>query len=672
MLIENIKANETIKPNSNEIEKLKMTFPQFFNKDGEFLLEHFKDMLKTGEITLNKEGYELNFLGKSYARYLSSTKTETFIVPHVAENEKVENKDSDNLYIIGDNLDALKHLLGSYAGKIKCIYIDPPYNTGSDGFVYPDNFSFDAKKLAETIGIEQEEAERIINLKGKSSHSAWLTFMYPRLILARELLSDEGAIIISISKIEHSNLKLMCDEIFNEANFIEDFIWVNEGNTDNQDEIISNHEYVIAYAKNKETLLINKVVDPNISKDSKANRDFVENSMIKNGSKNPPSFVNLPAGFPCEIDDLMIEPTNNLQQVLDEINEAGYINRPITDKYKLHFPLHKEPMFVSSGKLVNEISVFSGWANNKKLESFIKNDCKPIEENGETHEFFIKNTGAIYYRKEGRKPQRILTTLHNMGSTEKEKNRLEKMGLSFDYPKPIKFISYLCSIFAKDDDIILDFFSGSGTTAEAVFVNNFSLNTKTKFIMVQLPEQIAESNASYQLGFSTIDEIGRERIKRAAEKIREETGADIDYGFKTYSLETIKEEVLTNLDVFDDNPRFIIDDMVGLFDTKVAKGKESIISTYLALDGYGLSKESDAYKLDKYTANKIEKSLYIIENGLQSSDIMVLIRQIESMELDITRVVIYTHSLGYQLLHELRTNLKNLRNNKSVELIERY
>lgn len=190
--------------------------------------------------------------------------------------------------------------------------------------------------------------------------------------------------------------------------------------------------------------------------------------------------------------------------------------------------------------------------------------------------------------------------------------------------------------------------------------------------MVQLPEQIAESNASYQLGFSTIDEIGRERIKRAAEKIREETGADIDYGFKTYSLETIKEEVLTNLDVFDDNPRFIIDDMVGLFDTKVAKGKESIISTYLALDGYGLSKESEAYKLDKYTANKIEKSLYIIESGLQSSDIMVLIRQIESMELDITRVVIYTHSLGYQLLHELRTNLKNLRNNKSVELIERY
>ena len=216
MLIENIKANETINPNDKEIEKLKATFPQFFDKKGEFLLEQFKDMLKTSDIALNKEGYELKFLGKSYARYLSSTKTETFLVPHVAENEKVENKDSDNLYIIGDNLDALKHLLGSYAGKIKCIYIDPPYNTGSDGFVYPDKFSFDAKKLAETIGNEEEEAERIINLKGKSSHSAWLTFMYPRLILARELLSDDGVIFISIDDNEQANLKLTCDEVFGE------------------------------------------------------------------------------------------------------------------------------------------------------------------------------------------------------------------------------------------------------------------------------------------------------------------------------------------------------------------------------------------------------------------------------------------------------------------------
>lgn len=147
--------------------------------------------------------------------------------------KKEENKDSENLYIIGDNLDALKHLLDSYAGKIKCIYIDPPYNTGTDGFVYPDNFSFDAKQLADMIGIEEEEAERILNLKGKSSHSAWLTFMYPRLVLARDLLSDDGVIFISIDYNEQANLKLMCDEIFGEENFLGEIYWESKTKSQN-------------------------------------------------------------------------------------------------------------------------------------------------------------------------------------------------------------------------------------------------------------------------------------------------------------------------------------------------------------------------------------------------------------------------------------------------------
>ena len=240
MLKDIIKTNENIKPNSREIEKLKIDFPQFFDGDGEFLIDRFEEILKQSDIALSKEGYE----------YLSSTKTETFIAPHVEENAKEENKDSENLYIIGDNLDALKHLLGSYAGKIKCIYIDPPYNTGSDGFIYPDNFSFDAKKLADTIGIEEEEAERIINLKGKSSHSAWLTFMYPRLILARELLSNDGAIFISIDDNEQANLKLMCDEVFGEENFVVTFSRVTKKGGKSSEATAKNHDYVLTYLKN--------------------------------------------------------------------------------------------------------------------------------------------------------------------------------------------------------------------------------------------------------------------------------------------------------------------------------------------------------------------------------------------------------------------------------------
>ena len=260
MIKETLKNNENIKPNSREMGILKSNFPQFFGANGEFLKDRFEKMLKDEEVEIVKEGYELNFLGKSYARYLTSIETETVINPIVAENEKDENKNSENIYIIGDNLDALSHLKESYSGKIKCIYIDPPYNTGSDGFVYPDNFKFNAAELSKNIGIEIEEAERILNLAGKSSHSAWLTFMYPRLILARELLSDDGVIFISIDDNEQANLKMACDEIFGEENFIANIV-VETANgvfgtraSQAKKTIVKVKDYVLVYAKNKDKI----------------------------------------------------------------------------------------------------------------------------------------------------------------------------------------------------------------------------------------------------------------------------------------------------------------------------------------------------------------------------------------------------------------------------------
>ena len=228
MIGNKLQENENLKPNSLEIRKLKETFPQYFNNKGEFKIDKFKDFLKQEEVEISKEGYELKFLGKSYAKYLSSLETETYISPDVEHNSKEENINSENLYIVGDNIDALKHLLSSYAGKIKCIYIDPPYNTGSDGFVYPDNFQFNPEELSKRIGITEEEAGRILELAGKSTHSAWLTFMYPRLVLARDLLSEDGVIFISIDDNEQANLKLICDEIFGEENFVGKFNWTRK------------------------------------------------------------------------------------------------------------------------------------------------------------------------------------------------------------------------------------------------------------------------------------------------------------------------------------------------------------------------------------------------------------------------------------------------------------
>lgn len=445
MLKDIIKTNENIKPNSREIEKLKIDFPQFFDGDGEFLIDRFEEILKQSDIALSKEGYELKFLGKSYARYLSSTKTETFIAPHVEENAKEENKDSENLYIIGDNLDALKHLLGSYAGKIKCIYIDPPYNTGSDGFIYPDNFSFDAKKLADTIGIEEEEAERIINLKGKSSHSAWLTFMYPRLILARELLSDDGAIFISIDDNEQANLKLMCDEVFGEENFVVTFSRVTKKGGKSSEATAKNHDYVLTYLKN------------------------YDNSDLRGVFHNDEGY--------CNKDDYFDERGfYKLNQTLD-YDSLGYVA-------SLDYPIEIDgETFYAGGSKENYTLRHNGehgradwgwrWRWSKDLYDFgLKNGFIKIKRGGQRPRIYTKTYQnakiekvnneykVIIYKRT--KPLSTLEFTENIYSNDNATKGIDTIlgkGI-FEYTKPIQLIQKLMDIANSSGETIMDFFSG--------------------------------------------------------------------------------------------------------------------------------------------------------------------------------------------------------------------
>lgn len=391
---------------------------------------------------------------------------------------------SGNKIIHGDNLEALKSLLPEYEGRIKCIYIDPPYNTGNEKWVYNDNVNDPKIKkwLGAVVGKQGEDLSR---------HDKWLCMMYPRLRLLHKLLSDDGIILISIDDNELINLQFICGEIFGVNNHVNTFIWYTEGHTDNQDVITHVHEYILCYAKNISQIHLQNIVDPNIPLDSKILRNFAENSITKNGEKNPPSIVTLPQGFPCESDDLNLPPSNDITTFY-EATKDSFISRQITKQYGMSYPARLDAMVVKNGILTKECRVYTGWMNLNKLKNFIDNGCIPIqEESGTTLQFYLSKNGVIYYRREGRVSRYIQSVLQNMGTTEKNKYLLEAMGVKFDYPKPVELIDYLISIFTGKQDIILDSFAGSGTTAHAVLNLNKDGGNR-KFILVEM-EDYAEN-----------------------------------------------------------------------------------------------------------------------------------------------------------------------------------
>ena len=615
MIKEQLENNENVKPNTKLLNLLKENFPNYFDKDNNFMIDKFKNTLKSDEINITKEGYELNFLGKSYARFQTSTETETIISPLTDHNNKDENKNSENLYIIGDNLDALKHLLKSYSRKVKCIYIDPPYNTGSDGFVYPDNFKFDSTTLSNKMGIDEEEAERIIDIRGKSTHSAWLTFMYPRLILARDLLADDGAIIISIDDNEYSNLKLVCDEIFGEENNIANIVWKRKRGRDNSAKWFSkSHEYAMLYSKNKESFYTNKL-------------DLDENTLKE--YKNPDN------------------------DSRGRYRKLGCWARGTQSGVKYSYTS-------LDGKVFSE-----------RLWLFSKENLTKLEKDNKL--IFIGD--KIYWKKflndhVGQIPETLWDNVSNSANASDEIKSLFNE-IVFDTSKPTPYINQILKICSNQDSLILDFFSGSATTAHAVMKLNAEDGGNRKYILVQLPEEIEESKPAFKAGYKTIDEIGRERIKRAAQKIKEETNADIDYGFKVVKLENVQEDTLDRLELFDPNV-LVSDDYVNDFSNEDSSGLETILTTWLNQDGYGLHAKWQDFKLVNYIAHRYSNSLYVVNEGIESSDISRLIEMIENNELNISRIVIYTYSLPFTIINELKTNIKNLRNNKTVDIIERY
>lgn len=363
---------------------------------------------------------------------------------------------SENKIIHGDNLEALKSLLPQYEGKIKCIYIDPPYNTGNEGWVYNDNVNDPKIKkwLGQVVGKESEDLSR---------HDKWLCMMYPRLKLLHKLLADDGVIFISIDDIECQNLKQILDEIFGRKNFITNFTWRTDGNFDNQAKIKINHEYVICFAKNSLNFNFPEVVDPNVEETSKLFKDEILNTIVKNGIKNPISKIKLPIGFPANFEEGVIKARSHA------------------------FPYFHQDAIVKNGKLINEVEIESGWSSKRIFELFIENELSSVlDTKGQKTDFYLTENGAVENIKRRDIQSHVISSLMNLGSTQNMSNELKLMGINFDFPKPTALIKYLISIIDDKEMIVLDSFAGSGTTAHAVLKLNNEDGGNRKFILVEM------------------------------------------------------------------------------------------------------------------------------------------------------------------------------------------
>lgn len=621
--------NENVKPNSREIEVLKNNFPACFDKEGNFDIDKFKSTI-SASVDITEENYGLNFLGKNYAKLISALDTETVIEPDKKHNELAGNKDSKNLYITGDNLDVLKHLTKSYAGSIDVIYIDPPYNTGNDGFVYNDRFKYTADELVEKLNISEDRANKILDFtsKGSASHSAWLAFMYPRLYIARDLLSDNGVIFISIDDNEQAQLKLLCDDVFGEENFVSNFIWVKNSSPSNLSKTVrSATEYVLVYSRNKDDLEFIQELKNKEDDFSLYNRTNKEKELI---FPKEYVFTTIPDGiyFPEKFDTT---------ELLNQVE-------------------------VKAGKFMQDLHIKSRftWLQDT-LTNNINNGVRILIKTTKFTPRGISDNKVTKIR-----PLTLLNKDNGVGSTVEASYELNEYfrEREFDYPKPTSLIKYLVKIIKNSSATVLDFFSGSGTTGQAVMELNAEDGGNRKFILVQLPEAVESKE------YNTIDEIGRKRIELSAQKIKKEhpeyTG---DLGFKHYTVKEVDADTIANMEEFDPNKNVVnIGDVIT---------DDTIITTWLCTDGYGI--DADVCKIDLagYSAYMCENHLYLIDAGFKEEHLNALMKRIiEDPEFNIKYIVLFGYNFNDWSINEMmEKNTKVIKNSNkalNIDILTRF
>lgn len=497
---------KTARISQENIEKIRGLFPNAVTeviKDGKVELAVDFDVLKQelsdSLIEAGQERYQMTWPDKKKSVLLANSAISATLRP--CREESVDFDTTQNLYIEGDNLDVLKLLRETYLGKVKMIYIDPPYNTGHDSFVYNDCYSMDEEKFLKAGGYYDEDGNRVIDVKENNEstgkfHTEWLNMIYPRLKIARDLLTDDGVIFISIDDNEQANLKKICDEIFGESNFLGQFVWRRSISANDADKKISNdHEYILLYGKTSFSKFIGLPKDDSEyhNPDNDPRGKWKKSVMVCSKTKE--------------------QRPNLYYSIKDPKTGVTYECNP-----RLVWAYEKSTM----EKLINEGRIIF-----------------PHKEDGKPALKLFWNELLSHYNP-------ISTFIDSQNNFSFELNQKGTKEISalfgekvFSYPKYSGNIKNLIKILMDKNDIILDFFSGSATTAHAVMQQNAEDGGNRKFIMVQLPEKCDEKSEAYKAGYKNICEIGKERIRRAGKKIKEETGkTDLDTGFRVLKLDS--------------------------------------------------------------------------------------------------------------------------------------
>ncbi len=498
---------ESTKETDERLEALKQLYPEIFS-DGKINLDAFKDVTGTSDLPEGQDRtpgyYGLYWPGKRAAKQLARKEAEGTLEP--VPGDGVNEDITHNIYIEGDNLEVLRILKQSYKGRVKMIYIDPPYNTGND-FIYPDDFKMPVEEYLKMTGQADEGGKKLVtNLKSNGAfHSDWLNMMYPRLQLARELLAEDGLIFISIDDNEQANLKLLCDDVFGEENFVSDIVWKNKyGAGAYTVGFISVHEYILCYSKTPITDITSELDEEGQKSYNKKDEKF----SIRGGYMTQPLMTNSLGDRPnlmytIEYNGTTIKPRKQWVWEKERLEKAIANN-------EVEFNLQKDGTYSVRSK------------------SYLK------DENG------VLRRG---------KPLSLMNGPFNQDGTKDIRDLFEDKSI-FDFTKPSelikKFISLQVNNESDNEEIIMDFFSGSATTAQAVMQLNNEDQGKRKFIMIQLPQKCEDKSEAAKAGYSNICEIGKERIRRAGAKILEESKSNkdmfsedyqLDIGFKVYRLQ---------------------------------------------------------------------------------------------------------------------------------------